>query len=185
VAAEIARVLEAPLDVILVRKLGAPFQPELAMGAIAEGGVRVLDPSIVRSIGLTEAEIATIEQRELENLSNAATRFREGRAPQDMTGRTVIIVDDGIATGSTVLAACEVARRREVKTLVVTAPVGSTSAIERIRRVADEIVCPSSDRFLAISQYYDHFRSVTDEEVRDCLEEAAQRGGRSGPAPLD
>jgi putative phosphoribosyl transferase len=185
VAAEVARELDAPLDVILVRKLGVPFQPELAMGAIAEGGIRILDPSIVGATRLSDAEIARIEKRELQNLSKAAERFRHGRSPQDMSGRVVVIVDDGIATGATVLAACEVARRRAVSKLVVAAPVGSTTALDRIRLVADEVVCPASDRFLAISQYYDHFRSVADDEVRACLDEAAERMKRSGPATVD
>jgi putative phosphoribosyl transferase len=184
VAAEVARQLDATLDVILVRKLGAPFQPELALGAVAEGGVRFLDQSLIHAMRLTEREVARIEERELTNLAKAADRFRGGSQPHALADRAVIIVDDGIATGATVLAACEVARRSAVKKLVVAAPVGSSNAVARIRQVADAVICPVSDRFLAISQYYEHFRSVTDDEVRACLLEA-QRRDRSGPAPLD
>ena len=110
VAFEVARALGAPLDVIVVRKLGVPFQPELAMGAIGEGGVRVENDEVLRRSGITEAELAAVEQRELADLAQQAQRFRVGRRNVDIAGRNVIVIDDGIATGSTASAACQVAR---------------------------------------------------------------------------
>lgn len=177
VAAEVAEALHAPLDVILVRKLGVRFQPELAMGAIGEGGVRIIDQAMVRTAGLTEIDIQVVEEREQANLQRAAETFRGNRPPLDMSGRVVVIVDDGIATGATVAAACEVARRRAVERLVVAAPIGATNAIAKLRILADETVCPASDRFMSISQYYVDFSPVSDHEVFTRLEEAKRRVG--------
>ena len=179
VAAEVAKALDAPLDVILVRKLGVRFQPELAMGAIGEGGVRIIDQAMVRTAGLTEIDIQVVEEREQANLQRAAETFRGDRPPLDMSGRVVVIVDDGIATGATVAAACEVARQRAVERLVVAAPIGATNAIAKLRILADETVCPASDRFMSISQYYVDFSPVSDHEVFTCLEEAKRRVGGS------
>ena len=179
VAAEVAEALDAPLDVILVRKLGVRFQPELAMGAIGEGGVRIIDQAMVRTAGLTEIDIQVVEEREQANLQRAAETFRGDRPPLDMSGRVVVIVDDGIATGATVAAACEVARQRVVERLVVAAPIGATNAIAKLRILADETVCPASDRFMSISQYYVDFSPVSDHEVFTCLEEAKRRVGGS------
>ncbi len=179
VAAEVAEALDAPLDVILVRKLGVRFQPELAMGAIGEGGVRIIDQAMVRTAGLTEIDIQVVEEREQANLQRAAETFRGDRPPLDMSGRVVVIVDDGIATGATVAAACEVARQRAVERLVVAAPIGATNAIAKLRILADETVCPASDRFMSISQYYVDFSPVSDHEVFTCLEEAKRRVGGS------
>lgn len=178
VAAEVAKALDAPLDVILVRKLGVRFQPELAMGAIGEGGVRIIDHAMVRTAGLTEKDIQVVEDREQANLQRAADNFRGDRPPLDMSGQVVVIVDDGIATGATVTAACEVARQRAVERLVVAAPIGATGAIAKLRLMADETVCPASDRFMSISQYYVDFNPVSDHEVFSCLEEARRRVGR-------
>lgn len=175
VAAEVAKALAAPLDVILIRKLGVRYQPELAMGAIGEEGVRILDRTMVSRAGLTERDVEFVETREQANLQNAAKRFRGDRPLIDMSGRVVVIVDDGIATGATVLAACEVAKKRSVSSLVVAAPIGSITAVANIRRIADEVICPTSDRFTAISQYYDDFRAVSDQEVGDCLDAARKR----------
>ncbi|MGI8514915.1 MAG: phosphoribosyltransferase [Acidimicrobiia bacterium] len=175
VAAEVAKALDAPLDVILVRKLGVRYQPELAMGAIGEGGVRFLDEAMVRRAGLSQRDIDAVEERELANLDRAALRFRGDNPPLDLSGQSVIIVDDGIATGATVMAACEVARRRAVEKLVVAAPIGSTAAIANIRLVADETICPTSDRFMAISQYYADFSEISDEGVFACLDAARRR----------
>lgn len=175
VAAEVAKALDAPLDVILVRKLGVRYQPELAMGAIGEGGVRFLDAAMVRRAGLSQRDIDVVEERELANLDRAACCFRGDKPPLDLSDRAVIIVDDGIATGATVMAACEVARRRAVEKLVVAAPIGSSAAIASIRLIADETVCPTSERFMAISQYYADFSEVSDEEVFACLDAASQR----------
>ncbi len=179
VAAEVAKVLDAPLDVILVRKLGVRFQPELAMGAIGEGGVRIIDQAMVRNAGLTEKDIQVVEEREQANLQRAAETFRGDKPPLDMAGQVVLIVDDGIATGATVAAACEVARQRAVERLVVAAPIGATGAIAKLRLLADETVCPASDRFMSISQYYVDFSPVSDHEVFTCLEEAKRRVGGS------
>ncbi|MFN2485326.1 MAG: phosphoribosyltransferase [Acidimicrobiia bacterium] len=183
VAAEVAKALDAPLDVILVRKLGVRYQPELAMGAIGEGGVRLLDAAMVRRAGLSQRDIDVVEERELANLDRAALRFRGENPPLDLSGRAVVIVDDGIATGATVMAACEVAWRRTVSKLVVAAPIGSTAAIASIRRIADETVCPTSDRFMSISQYYADFSEVSDVEVFACLKAAAERVAKRTELP--
>ena len=124
VAAEVAKALNAPLDVIVVRKLGLPFQPEVAMGAIGEGGVRVLDPALIARAGVSAAELAQVEETERATLESRSARFRRGRERADLTGRTVVIVDDGIATGATARAACEVARRLGATRVILAVPVG-------------------------------------------------------------
>jgi len=185
VAAEVAAALRAPLDVILVRKLGVPYQPELAMGAIGEDGVRILDESLLAAAGLTMEDVELVEQRERANLARAAERFRGNRPPISVENRSVVIVDDGIATGATVRAGCEVARHREVRHITVAAPISSVEAAARLRSVADDVVClATSNRFLAISQFYEDFSPVEDDVVVSCLAAAAARiSGSEGNAP--
>lgn len=174
VAFEVARALGAPLDVIVVRKLGVPFQPELAMGAIGEGGVKVLNAEVVRRSGVTESEIAAVERRELADLKQQAERFRAGRPHADITGRTVILVDDGIATGSTASAACHVARRQGAGTVIMAAPVGAPESIDALRAVCDDVVClDAPPYFAAVGTWYDDFRHVPDADVTNLLERAA------------
>lgn len=176
VAYEVAVALGAPLDVILVRKLGVPTQPELAMGALGEGGVRVLDPHIVALAGVSEAELAAVEARERTELERRARRFRGGRPPSPLEGRTVLIVDDGIATGSTARAACRVARAHGARRVVLAVPVAPAGVEQRFRGDADEVVCletPAS--FAAVGQFYVDFSPTSDEEVGKLLARAAAR----------
>jgi putative phosphoribosyl transferase len=174
VAFEVARALGAPLDVIVVRKLGVPFQPELAMGAIGEGDVKVLNAEVIRRSGVTQSEIAAVERRELADLSQQAERFRAGRPHTDIAGRTVIIVDDGIATGSTASAACQVARRQGAAMVIMAAPVGAPESIHALRAVCDDVVCLEAPPFFAaVGTWYDDFRHVPDADVTELLERAA------------
>ncbi|MCC0094108.1 phosphoribosyltransferase [Streptomyces flavotricini] len=183
VASEIARVLGAPLDVIVVRKLGVPFQPEVAFGAIGEGGVRLISGATVRAAGLGERDCARVEGAEREELQRRLTRYRQGREQIALTGRTVVVVDDGIATGSTASVACEVARERGAEQVILAVPVAAPRALEQLRREADEVVCLSVPRhFSAVGQWYEDFSQVGDEEVAALLAEAA-RARPPAPAP--
>ena len=183
VAAEVAKALQAPLDVILVRKLGVPFQPELAMGAIGEHGVRILNDGLVAAARLSSEDIDRIEKRERANLDRAARMFRGGGQITEIAGRSIVIVDDGIATGATVRGGCEVARLAAVKEITVAAPVASLDAVTRLEAVADKVVVLAiSDQFLAISQYYEDFAAVENEVVVGCLAAAASRAA-GGAAP--
>ncbi len=173
VAFEVARALGAPLDVIVVRKLGVPYQPELAMGAIGEGGIRVSNDEVIRRGGITAQEIAAVEKRERADLDQQAGTFRAGRPHVDVAGRTAVVVDDGIATGSTARAACQVARQMGAKEVVLAVPVGAPESIESLRNVCDEVVCLySPDFFIAVGTFYDDFRHVSDREVIGLLARA-------------
>ena len=189
VALEVARALHAPLDVILVRKLGAPMQPELAMGAIGEGGVRVLADRVVASLHVSEADIAAVEARERVELERRARRFRGPRDWVPLAGRTAIVVDDGIATGSTARAACAVARAHGARRIIFAAPVGPIGVEEAMADVADDVVVLDTPvRFFAIGQFYDDFTQVSDEEVVEMLDRAhhAEAGAQgAGPAAYD
>jgi len=170
VAAEIAHALGAPLDVLVVRKLGLPAQPELAMGAIGEGGVRVLNQTVVRTTGVSEADLARVEAVERAELARQAGRFRDDRPPVALAGRTALIVDDGIATGATALVACQVARALGATRVVMAAPVAAPSSVRDVRAVADDVVClETPTEFTAVGQWYDDFRPTTDEDVIQCL----------------
>jgi putative phosphoribosyl transferase len=177
VAFEVAAALDAPLDVILVRKLGVPFQPELGMGAIGEDGVRIINPEVVRLTGVPERELATVEQRERVELERRARRFRGDRPRLQLEGRVVIVVDDGIATGSTARAACQVARARGAARVVLAVPVAPSDWIQRMARSADDYVCLATpDPFFAIGEFYDDFSQTSDDEVLDCLRRATPSG---------
>jgi putative phosphoribosyl transferase len=166
VAYEVARALDAPLDVIVVRKLGVPFQPEVAMGAVGEDGVRVLDADLVRRLGLSPGEVEAVEARERSEVDRRATRLRVGAPVEPLGGRVVIIVDDGIATGSTACAAVQVARAHGAATVVVAAPVASREAVALLSREADQVVCPlQPDDFGAVGAYYADFSPVPDERI--------------------
>jgi len=170
VAAEIAHALGAPLDVLVVRKLGLPAQPELAMGAIGEGGVRVLNQTVVRTTGVSEADLARVEAVERAELARQAGRFRDDRPPVVLAGRTALIVDDGIATGATALVACQVARALGATRVVMAAPVAAPSSVRDVRTVADDVVClETPTEFTAVGQWYDDFRPTTDDDVIRCL----------------
>jgi len=170
VAAEVARTLDAPLDVLIIRKLGVPYQPELAMGAIASGGIRVLNPEVIRLAGIdhdTIEEVVSMETRELERRERL---YRGDRARPALAHRCVIIVDDGVATGATVDAAVEAARRLGPARVVVAVPVAPPEAVELLEAHADEVVCPATPTpFFSIGQWYEDFRQVGDDEVRALL----------------
>ncbi|MER5202143.1 phosphoribosyltransferase family protein [Streptomyces sp. NPDC002825] len=187
VAAEVADALGAPLDVCLVRKLGVPFQPELGMGAIGEGGVRVINDDVVRAAQVTSDELGQVEAREREVLESRARRYRGGRAPIGLEGRTALVVDDGVATGSTARAACQIARARGAARIVLAVPVAPYDWTARLGREADEFVCVHTPRnFYAIGQFYVDFSQTDDDEVVACLEEAIARPlstRRAGPRP--
>jgi len=174
VAFEVARALGAPLDVIVVRKLGVPFQPELGMGAIGEGGARVVDERVVVAAGVSAEEFAAVEVRERAELERRVRRFRGERPPVSLAGRTVVVVDDGIATGSTARAACQVARAQGAARVVLAVPVAPPASIATLRRDADEVVCLETPaRFFAIGQFYKDFTQTSDDEVVALLERAA------------
>ncbi|WP_017600967.1 phosphoribosyltransferase [Nocardiopsis lucentensis] len=175
VAFEVARRLRAPLDVIVIRKLGVPYQPELAMGAIGEGGVRVVNDQIIRMANVSEAELDGVQRRERAELDARVERFRRSRSGVPLTGRTVVLVDDGVATGATARAACQVARARGADRVVVAVPVGSPDSIADLRRVADEVVCVHEPEFFhAVGEWYQEFSQTPDEEVVELLERAAR-----------
>ncbi|HEX2322888.1 MAG TPA: phosphoribosyltransferase family protein [Streptosporangiaceae bacterium] len=170
VAFEVAKALGAPLDVIVVRKLGVPYQPELAMGAIGEGGIKVSNDDVIRRGGITPQEIAAVEQRERADLVQQAQRFRLGRPNVDVAGRTAVIVDDGIATGSTAAAACQVARQMSATRVILAVPVGAPESIRSLELVYDEVDCLyAPEHFMAVGTFYDNFRHVPDTEVTDLL----------------
>ncbi|HEX2971239.1 MAG TPA: phosphoribosyltransferase [Tepidisphaeraceae bacterium] len=185
VASEIARVLHAPMDIFLVRKLGVPGQEELAMGAIASGGVRVLNRNVVDSMEIPQDVIDAVaaeEQRELERREKA---YRGDRPLPEIRGRTVILVDDGLATGATMRAAVSAIRQQQPARLVVAVPVGPEDSCEELRRAADEVVCPMRpEPFYAIGLWYEDFAQTTDSEVRDllALAQAQQRVAVEGGA---
>lgn len=175
VAFEVARALGAPLDVIVVRKLGVPFQPELAMGAIGENGARVLDAEVLARSGVTETQLRAVERRERTVLETRATRLRRGRGRVDLPGRTAVIVDDGIATGSTARVACQVARQLGASRVVVAVPVAPREAIDDVTE-ADTVVSVSiPDRFVAVGAHYRDFTPTSEDEVIALLDEMELR----------
>jgi putative phosphoribosyl transferase len=171
---EVARALHAPLDVMVVRKLGVPFQPELGMGAIGEGGVRVLDPHIVRVARVGERDIEAIEARERAELERRVRTYRGARAMTPVRGRPVIVVDDGIATGGTARAAVQIARSLGASSVVVAVPVAPPDSVRELAEVADAVVVVHSPTpFFAIGEWYEQFTQTSDDEVRALLDEAA------------
>ena len=178
VAYEVAEALGKPLDVIVVRKLGVPFQPELAMGAIGEGGTQVLDRSLAARIGVTETELQIVERRERAILEDRVARLRRGRRRLDLTGRVAVVVDDGIATGATARVACQVARSLGAALVVLAVPVAPAGTVGLIRE-ADEVVTVSTPaRFSSVGEHYLDFSPTTDEEVVCCW---TPRPGGSAP----
>lgn len=170
VAYEVAEALGAPLDLFLVRKLGTPGHRELAMGAIASGGVRVLNDEVVRWYGIPPEAIEAVareEQRELERRENA---YREGRPAASLEGKIVILVDDGLATGSTMRAAVQAARQRNPSKVIVAVPVGARDTCDELSAAADEVLCARMpEPFSAVGQWYLNFEQTTDDEVRQLL----------------
>ncbi|MFE7561495.1 phosphoribosyltransferase family protein [Kitasatospora sp. NPDC057500] len=181
VAAEVAASLGAPLDICVIRKLGVPYQPELGMGAIGEDGVRVINDQVLRPAGVTPEQLAAVEVRERAELERRARRYRDGRPPVDLRGRTVVVVDDGIATGSTARAACLIVRARGAARVVLAVPVAPQDWTERLGTVADELVCVGTPSpFFAIGEFYADFSQTEDTEVLRHL--AAARAAGAGPS---
>lgn len=171
VAAEVARSLGAQLDVIVARKLGAPFEPELALGAVTSDGTLFLNHDVIRDLGITDEMLNAIIAREREVARQREERFRGSRPPAPVEGRTVILVDDGLATGATMRAAAQSVRKRHPQRLVVAVPVGSKEACQALRQDADEVVClMTPEPFWAVGLYYADFSPVEDEEVIAILE---------------
>ncbi|WP_435972486.1 phosphoribosyltransferase family protein [Streptomyces sp. Qhu_M48] len=171
VAAEVADALDAPLDICLVRKLGVPRQPELAMGALGEGGVRVLNERVLRESGVTERGLAEVERREHAELDQRTRRYRGSRPSVPVEGRTVLVVDDGLATGATALAACRVVRARGAARIVLAVPVAPRGWTVRLGGEADETVSVHTpEQFFAIGQFYRDFSQTADAEVVACLD---------------
>lgn len=175
VALQVAKALDAPLDVIVVRKLGVPYQPELAMGAIGERGVRIINDDVVSIAGVTPAQILEVERRERVELERRAQLYRQGKKRVSLVGRTAVIVDDGMATGSTAKAAARVARSLGATRVVVATPVAPVDVADRLAGGADEIVVAETPAsFFAIGQFYLDFTQVSDREVRECLREVVE-----------
>jgi putative phosphoribosyl transferase len=169
VAAEVARALHLPLDVLLVRKIGHPRQREFAVGALAENGVTVLDEKVIGTNAVVRAELEAVIEEEKERLRDYQARFHPAGAPV-LAGKTVLLVDDGLATGATTEAAVLSVRKQGALSIVVAAPVASTQAVERLARVADEVrVLQMDPDFEAVGRYYDAFAQTTDEEVLELL----------------
>jgi putative phosphoribosyl transferase len=181
---EIARALSAPLDIFTVRKLGVPGQEELAMGAVASGGVRVLNEEVIAALGQHAPEaIAAATTRESAELRRREEQYRGARAFPDLTGKTVVLVDDGLATGATMRAAARAVRQRQPARLIVAVPVAAHSTCLEMEAEADEVVCALiPEVFFGVGQFYENFGQTSDEEVRALLERA---GGRATPMPND
>lgn len=174
VAHEVARVLGAPLDVLAVRKLGAPFNREFALGAIATGGARVLDLDSMAYLGFEEADIDPIVAREQAELERRERLYRSGRGPLDVRGKTVLLVDDGIATGSTMAAAVQAARTLGCRAVVAAAPTASREAVAHLERAADAVeVLRVPEPYIAVGVWYGAFPQLTDGEVVDLLAKTA------------
>ena len=176
VASEVANALNVPLDVFVVRKLGLPHHPELAMGAIASGGVRVFNGDVVNSLQIPDEVVDAVSAQEFAELQRREKAYRDDLSSPDVEGKTVILVDDGIATGSTMLAAIAALRQLNAARILVATPVVPASAYYEIRRVADEVVAVMMpEDFYAVGQWYEDFSQTSDDEVRELLAQAARR----------
>lgn len=184
VAYEVARALGAPLDVFLVRKLGFPGDDELAMGAIASGGVRVLNHDMIRDAGISQETVDAVARREQQELERRERLYRGERPHPRVEGRTVILVDDGLATGSTMRAAALALRRMQPAKIVVAVPVGAQETCDDFRAEVDEVVCAVTPHTLiAVGAWYEDFSQTTDDEVRGLLQRAASRESESANRP--
>jgi predicted phosphoribosyltransferase len=178
VAFELARALDLPMDVFVVRKLGVPWQPELAMGAISSGGIRSLNRELVRSLGVSESEVAEVTAREEESLRQRERLFRDARPPLKIAGETILVVDDGLATGSSMRAAVAALRQRDPARIIIAVPVGSAATCRDLGKEADEVVClVTPEPFWAVGQWYEDFYPTTDEQVQQLLKSAKSHDG--------
>jgi len=176
VAFEIAKNLKAPLDVFVLRKLGVPGREELAFGAIASGGVRIIDRDTVEGLGITGLDIELVTRAEKEELERRERAYRGGRPRLDLSGFTVILVDDGIATGSSIRAGIRALRQMKPARIVIAVPVAPPSTCNRLQFEADELVClEMPEPFYGVGQFYDDFSQVSDEEVKECLDSALRQ----------
>ncbi|WP_257451527.1 phosphoribosyltransferase [Archangium lipolyticum] len=183
VAYEVARKLGAPLDVWVVRKVGAPGQPELGLGAVAEGGALFLDRGMMRSLGYSETEVMQTAEREAREVSARIARFRGPHPAPDIQGRTILLVDDGVATGGTVRAAIRALRQRHPGKIVLAVPVGAVESLDSLSEEVDDVVCAHPAEFMmAVGEFYEDFRQTSDEEVQQLLARAREgRGETRGP----
>ena len=171
VAAEVARRLALPLDVFIVRKLGVPGHEELAMGAIASGGVRVLNYDVLNALNAPSEVVEAVTAAEREELLRREQQYRRNRPPPDLRGRSVILIDDGLATGATMRAAVAAPRQQGAARIIVAVPVGAASTCRELKEEVDEAICLiASDTFIGVGQYYEDFSQTSDEEVRELLE---------------
>jgi putative phosphoribosyl transferase len=176
VAYEVALRLNAELDVFLVRKLGAPFEPELAMGAIAEGGILLLNDAVVNYMGISKDSIESAAKQELAELERRLKLYRNGRPALELKGKTVLIVDDGLATGATMKAALKAIKRKEPQKIIVAVPVGAPTTCMEIKSEADEVIClKSPEPFTAVGSWYNIFEQTTDQQVQELLKKASDR----------
>jgi putative phosphoribosyl transferase len=181
VACEVAAVLGAPVDVLVVRKLGAPHNPELAVGAIAFGGVTLYNDELLEMLNLTEEDLEPTRRRELAELERRERVYRGGAAPLVLTNRTVILVDDGVATGATMHAAVLATRRLQPQRIIVAAPTGASDSLDRLEKVVDQVVVlETPEPYYAVGAWYATFPQLRDEEVVACLAAAARRLAPAG-----
>jgi putative phosphoribosyl transferase len=186
VAAEVAAALDAPLDLVLVRKIGVPSQPELAMGAVVDGGspIVIRNEDVIRLAGVDEAEFQAVCDNELAEIERRRQRYLGGRERVDVKRRLAIVIDDGIATGATTRAALRATRMREPKKLVLAVPVAPTDTLAAMQEEADEVIClEDHEIFGAIGYFYDDFRQMTDQEVTDILARFTMQGSAKAQHP--
>lgn len=173
VAYEVAAALEIPLDILVVRKLGAPGQPELAIGAVGSGGVRVLNPRVVRSLGVREETVESITTEAKQRVLERESLLREGSEAVSVVDKDVILVDDGLATGASMRAAAATVKERGPRSVIVAVPVAPEEALEQLRREVDRVICVNTPQvFTAVGQWYHHFDQTGDAEVRRLLRKA-------------
>jgi putative phosphoribosyl transferase len=171
---EVAKALNAPLDVFVVRKLGVPGHKELAMGAIASGGVRVLNENVIRKLGIPNEVVETVAEEEERELERREREYRDGRPPIEIRGRTVILVDDGLATGSSMRVAVLALRKKNPAQIIVAVPVAAPATCAEFESEVDQVICAvTPEPFWAVGQWYTDFSQTSDEEVRDLLRRAA------------
>lgn len=172
---EVSLAIHAPMDVFVVRKLGVPGHEELAMGAVAGGGVRVLNEDMVRALGVSDRQIEAITKRELSELKRQERLYRTSRPEQPIEGRTILLIDDGLATGSTMRAAATALRRRGPSSIIVAVPVGAPATCEQFADLVDETICVlTPEPFMAVGRWYEDFSQTSDDEVRELLSQSAQ-----------